>query len=1348
MAIEATDHALLVEGPSFGDASSEGSLLSSVGDALRAGGAPWAVRRLGGDEAAQYLDESALCDALEAIARCDVRCLLVVMVGAVVRGDDRLGFLVAHGGAAWPMNELTARLSRTRADQIIIVVAVEGEDSVTAAEIVGALKNEAEIAVIAVAHKSRDVIATLIAALRGGARGRAEAMTTARMAAQLATSHAAAVWLPSDRRRDLPWFPGSARDPTPAAADPILGSILPGRFRIDAAIAAGSFGAVYRARQLTVDRDVAVKIIRAGIDPFSQDGRLFVHEIQAVARIDHRNVVRVYQADVTDDGRLFFAMELLPGSDLQATAAEGPIAVERAVALGQQLLAALEAAHRAGIVHADVKPGNAIVVDDNDRQRLVLVDFGLARLRQLDAYVTSVGGTPAFMAPEQLQAGRVDARSDQFSAALVLVALITGWTRRRAVELTPPAAVLASIGDAGVRAALTRALSRAPDDRFPSVAAFAAALAGTVLAPPSRPPFHGLAPFTTDDRGTLYGRDRELARITELVLYRRLVIVTAPSGVGKTSLLRAGVVPRLAALSLDVHYASCRTDDDAALSATLASAAAPPAADERDAARPVVVLVDQIEAALESTAGAPSATGVGAAHLLDAVIARALPRGSVHAVLSVREDFLAWLLDRLPDRGEGAPIVRVGPLDEDGARDAIVRPLAERGLAIDGDLLARLIADLTAAGARLGRELGWATPAPVYPPHLQLACSVLHDGLSVGETTLTLRHYDALGGFDSIVGEHLERVLDELTAGDGAIARELFLALVSSTHLRSARTEGELVDAIGEPHRARLAVVLETLQRQGLVVRTRRADGELVWELIHDSLVPRVLAWVDRHDLSRRRAVELVRYHLRRARPDAPSLLSRAELHEVDDHAGAIAALDAEWRRGHAGGAGSPGWTPAALVARSRQIHRRSTIAGVALIAAVVAGIGAAIAERWQAATERRDEAARRDADLGLVSFELSAHDWDAALGSATPVHIAELPALSWTLFTPSFDNPDEPGDALPPGRFQRFPAQPSSDGLTRRDPAEAPGGAAFLVVDGRGRGGEHCAPSLIPLRRLPGYARRGAGPQVLQIRVPTCQATFAGTIEIPTGPFVFGGLGNPPSKDQADHPERATPQDVTLPAYRIDRTEVTNAAFASFAAMADATGIEPPDYIPNRDLEIARQARAPVSGVTWREANLYCRYLGKRLPSSAEWEKAMRGGKTIDGVDNPSPDRSFPWGTPQASSIANLADEKPPGVRLAGSHPGDRSPYGVLDLAGSVSEWIGSAPTGYTDPAFFIHQRWRVMRGGNWSQTPPEELADYTMLENTRPGDTRSFTIGMRCVIADHAARAVRSDPAGQPLR
>src|SRR5262249_53223221 len=197
-------------------------------------------------------------------------------------------------------------------------------------------------------------------------------------------------------------------------------------------------------------------------------------------------------------------------------------------------------------------------------------------------------------------------------------------------------------------------------------------------------------------------------------------------------------------------------------------------------------------------------------------------------------------------------------------------------------------------------------------PHLQLACWVLFDALGPDEAALTLSHYRRLGGFDAIVGEHLDRVIDtELAPGDEAIARELFLGLVTAGHARAFRSEPDLLDGLAEGlDRERVRAVLESLRARGLLVRVRGSAGETGWELIHDSLVPRVLAWLDRRDLARRRAVELVRYHLRRSRPESPSLLGRAELRELRAHGDAIADLESEWaRRVEAGG-----WTPASLV--------------------------------------------------------------------------------------------------------------------------------------------------------------------------------------------------------------------------------------------------------------------------------------------------------------------------------------------------------------------------------------------------------------------------------------------------
>ncbi|HMG55122.1 MAG TPA: serine/threonine-protein kinase, partial [Kofleriaceae bacterium] len=910
------------------------------------------------------------------------------------------------------------------------------------------------------------------------------------------------------------------------------------------------FGTVYRARQLAVERDVAVKVLHADIDPASDDGRLFVHEIRSVGRLDHTNVVRIHQADITHDGRLFFAMELLVGRDLQELASAGPLAHDRAVELVRQLLAGLGAAHDAGLVHADVKPANAIVVERDGTERVVLVDFGLARLRAPDQPAESAGGTPAYMAPEQMQLGRVDARSDLFSAALVLVYLLTGWRRPDQYSLAPP---LELIRDPELRAVLARALELEPARRYASARELSSALTGAT-APPAPPaatppaPFRQLAPFTEDDRGRLFGRDPDLAVLTQHVLYRRSVVYTAPSGTGKTSLLRAGLVPRLEALGVRAVYLRCRADSTAALAAAIwpdadgaaaGAVAAAVAAWHRQRGGKLVVILDQVEAALGDDRFVGDVLGF-AGWPADADVA---------VVLSVREDHLARLLARAQALEPGIPIVRLPPLSPDGARAAITGPLAEARLAIEPELLDALLADLQRAAGAIGPEMGWGTAPAVFPPHLQLACSVLYEALDPGEATLALVHYQQLGGFDAIVGEHLERVLDsELTDGSDQIARALFVALVTGSHERAMRAESELIAMLGDADQ--VAGVLELLRSRGLVVRVRGDDGEPSWELAHDSLVPRVLAWVDARDLARRRAIELVRYHLRRSRAGAPSLLGRAELRELRPHVSALAGLDAEWQRR---ATGEP-WSPSRLIDRSRQVVRRQ-IALIAALIAIAIAVPAYSLYRSHLATVRQDqEAALKLRDLGRFVLALEPFDWQPVAQRAVRVDPASV-TLRWELHARGAGDGDETGPALPADAVVRGTARVEAGALVER--VAARGGSALLVV-WRGR----CAPSVIPIRELPGYARR-AQPERLRIAVPTCGASLADTIAIPEGRFVYGGAGEPPSSEVEHDADPRARQELqpSLPAFRIDRTEVTNAAFGAFAAMAAITGIAAPHY-------------------------------------------------------------------------------------------------------------------------------------------------------------------------------------------
>lgn len=517
----------------------------------------------------------------------------------------------------------------------------------------------------------------------------------------------------------------------PAEPEDLTGQVLPGQFRVDALFARGGFGAVYRARQLSVNRDVAVKVLHQAVDPSSPSGRLFVHEIQSVGRIDHPNVVKIHQADITAGGRLFFAMELLEGKTLaQLLEEEGALAPARAVELTRQLLAGLGAAHEEGLVHADVKPANVLVVTTRrGAARAVLVDFGLARLRPAEGAARSLGGTPAFMAPEQLRKGRVDARSDLFSAALVLAYALTGWRRRTADELVPPLAELSASLSEELAATLRRALELEPAKRFQSAAELSEALAAALLGRAPSPqvaaasseerasPF-GPAPLTERDGHRFFGRDRELAALWEHVFYRRVVMVTGRAGAGKTSLVRAGLLPRLAAQGARIVVGQGAAGK-AAIEAALGDGAS--------AARLLLVLdepepLDALDV-LDALAGLVAAVR---AHPSAALVLCVDDRQA--AALSARDAELA--------------VVRLGPLGREEARASMFGLLVERRLTIEPALLGRVLDELVQHG-----------DGGVLPAQLQRVGLALYHALPAGDATLTLASYERLGGCAAILGE-------------------------------------------------------------------------------------------------------------------------------------------------------------------------------------------------------------------------------------------------------------------------------------------------------------------------------------------------------------------------------------------------------------------------------------------------------------------------------------------------------------------------------------------------------------------------------------------------------------------
>ncbi|MGE0545902.1 MAG: protein kinase [Kofleriaceae bacterium] len=249
---------------------------------------------------------------------------------------------------------------------------------------------------------------------------------------------------------------------------------LPSRFTPTKILGAGAMGYVVEARDGTLNRDVAVKVISSKRlhDATSRDR--FLREARAVAALRHANIVTVF--DLDPQGK-FLVMELVSGETLkQRLERMGALPVAEVRRIGASLLSALGAAHDAGIIHRDVKPANILLGSDDS---VKLADFGVATTS--DSELTGTGeviGTPAYMAPEQLRGLDTDLRCDIYSAGVTLFEAATGTRLHRNPERAEDVQqkIVESILDAGIAAAISRAVSERPSDRFESAREFSTAL--------------------------------------------------------------------------------------------------------------------------------------------------------------------------------------------------------------------------------------------------------------------------------------------------------------------------------------------------------------------------------------------------------------------------------------------------------------------------------------------------------------------------------------------------------------------------------------------------------------------------------------------------------------------------------------------------------------------------------------------------------------------------------------------------------------------------------------------------------------------------------------------------------
>lgn len=282
---------------------------------------------------------------------------------------------------------------------------------------------------------------------------------------------------------------------TPPESLDQLRAAVGAQYAVERLLGQGGMGAVYLARDITLDRPVAIKVINPDVAS-NATLRQRLEEARTVAKLRHPNIVSVYAAGESN-GLLYFVMEFVPGESLrEVTAREKRLPSDRVQRILEEIALALHHAHAQGLVHRDVKPENILI--DSESGRAMLTDFGVARAFEQEGGLTQTGmilGSPRYMSPEQASGDRaIDGRSDLYSLALVGYELLTGapviqsgtvaaMLVKHLTETPPPIAEKVQGIPPNVAAAIDHGLAKDPDQRWQTGREFAEALAGHALSP-------------------------------------------------------------------------------------------------------------------------------------------------------------------------------------------------------------------------------------------------------------------------------------------------------------------------------------------------------------------------------------------------------------------------------------------------------------------------------------------------------------------------------------------------------------------------------------------------------------------------------------------------------------------------------------------------------------------------------------------------------------------------------------------------------------------------------------------------------------------------------------------------
>ncbi|WP_224363500.1 bifunctional serine/threonine-protein kinase/formylglycine-generating enzyme family protein [Hyalangium versicolor] len=658
-------------------------------------------------------------------------------------------------------------------------------------------------------------------------------------------------------------------------------------YRLVRLIGRGRTGRVYLAHDTLLERPVAVKFIPAlGQNALAR----FLVEARAAARIQHPNVVTLYRVGQLED-QPYLISEFIRGVSLDRLAK--PVPSERALSIGKDLARGLSAAHRRGVLHRDIKPGNAVLTESGE---VKLLDFGLAKLldpsasaeeakrpprapvppelpaemdpeaspgfgaRSLDGVFLpslprgALVGTPYYMSPEAWAGEDLTARSDVYSLGVVLYELCSGKGPFRDVpwkELSEavrnrdarPLAEAAPGVEPNFAAVIDRCLRREPSERYASAAAMLDALEqigrddGAAGVIPEGNPYRGLQAFEAEHRALFFGRRREQRAVLERLKGEPFLLITGDSGVGKSSLCLAGVIPLITegALEDGRRWRGVRLVPGRRPVAALAAALAPVLEMEEEllaafihaepsglarrlraklgAKEGLILYVDQLEE-LVTLASSEEATHAGLAlgELAEGVT-------GVRLLATGRSDFLTRLT-AVPGLGAEVPraLYLLRALTPEEMREAIVGPARVKGVSFESETLVDTLVASTAV-----TEGGL--------PLLQFALAELWEARDKAAGVITQAALDGLGGVAGALARHADAAVDSLLPDQRIAARGVLLRLITADGTRARKTDRELV---GEDPRYRAA--LEALVRARLLV-AREAEEGTSYEVAHEALV-------------------------------------------------------------------------------------------------------------------------------------------------------------------------------------------------------------------------------------------------------------------------------------------------------------------------------------------------------------------------------------------------------------------------------------------------------------------------------------------------------------------------------